>query len=175
MPNNAIGRRIERCCHHLQNGEIEDAAIHLFPAIDATAKLRRPPPIGVGQRIKRFITDEERIITLIAFRMSITGCEFNGQTIADAVYEYARNPLMHEGQLDPRMTFQAIQGFSLGGAWNLPPTFLFALAVAVIIAPENKGVRIHDDIKARILNQNYNVNDIWGQRQHFVDLIDRSS
>jgi hypothetical protein len=171
MQYNAIARRIESCLINLGSGEIESAAIHVFPAIDATAKLRRPPPIGVGVRIKKFIDDDDELVSLIAFRGRIKGCMFNGKTIGAAIYDLARNPLMHEGELDPRMTFEATNGFTLGGTWNLPPRILLALAIIVVIAPENKDSRIKADIAVDLFGRRYELNEIWGKHQHFIDLI----
>jgi len=60
-----ISRRLEQCIQHLQSDDYEGALVNLFPAIDKTAKKRRPKD-GVGKRIKAFLEEEETLISAAA-------------------------------------------------------------------------------------------------------------
>jgi hypothetical protein len=59
-----ISRRLMQCVTHLRSNDCEGALVNLFPAMDKTAKKRRPKD-GVGKRIKAFLTDEEALISAI--------------------------------------------------------------------------------------------------------------
>ena len=99
-----VSRRMQRCAEHLQSGDPEGALVNLFPAIDKTAKKRRPKD-GVGKRIKAFLHDEEVLITAVATGNVFQDCTFDGMTFQDALYKFGRTPIAHEGELDPRLTF----------------------------------------------------------------------
>ena len=49
----------------------------MFPAIDKTAKKRRPQA-GVGSRMKSFLEDEEVLITAVATGNVFRGCKLCG-------------------------------------------------------------------------------------------------
>jgi hypothetical protein len=62
MSTSSISRRVESSIKAYQEGDFETSLVHLFPALDKTAKKRRPRD-RVGERIKSFIDDELEIIT----------------------------------------------------------------------------------------------------------------
>lgn len=78
--------------------------VNFFPALDKTAKRRRPKD-GVGERIRRFIFDQEAIITAIATGHVFQNIFVNGMSFPEAIYKFGRTPIAHEGELDPRLTF----------------------------------------------------------------------
>ena len=71
-----VSRRVQQCVERLQAQDCEGALVNLFPAIDKTAKKRRPKE-GVGGRIKAFLHDEEVLITAFTGNV-IRGCSFDG-------------------------------------------------------------------------------------------------
>lgn len=72
--------------------------------MDNTARARRPNA-KVGERIKLFISDEEVLISGLALRKIFKGVKFGEYTLPEAIYKMARNPMMHNGELDKRMEF----------------------------------------------------------------------
>ena len=60
-----VSRRVLQAIKHMQTSDHEGALVNLFPAIDQTAKRRRPKE-GVGKRIKAFLEDEEKLISTVA-------------------------------------------------------------------------------------------------------------
>lgn len=158
-----ISRRMQQCIQHLQARDPEGALVNLFPAIDKTAKRRRPKD-GVGKRINSFLQDEEVLITAVGTGNVFKGCTFNGKAFHDALYEFGRTPIAHEGELDPRLQFNDSGGLQIGvDSWNLPVSFIAGMALAVIIAPENKGERTADGLSVVVLGARFMVNDIWGR------------
>jgi len=102
MSTSSISRRIESSIQALDRKAYEDAFIHLFPAIDKTAKKRRDKD-GVAQRIKAFISDEEGIITVVATNNFIRNITVNGIDFPTALYKFGRTSIAHEGELDERL------------------------------------------------------------------------
>lgn len=68
-----VSRRVQQCVEHLQRRDWEGALVNLFPAIDKTAKRRRPSD-GVGKRVRAFLQDEEVLITAVATGNVFKGC-----------------------------------------------------------------------------------------------------
>lgn len=86
MTATSISRRIEASIQSLSSKDYEAAFIHLFPAIDKTAKKRRPKD-GVGQRIKSFISDEEKIISAVATNNIFRNIQFDDIDFPTALYK----------------------------------------------------------------------------------------
>lgn len=168
-----VSRRIQQCVERLQVSDCEGALVNLFPAIDKTAKKRRPKD-GVGKRIKAFLQDEEVLITAVATGNVFKGCSFDGMAFHDALYSFGRTPIAHEGELDPRLTFNNSGSLQIGkDKWNLPVSFIVGMALAVIIAPENKGERTTDSLGITVFEKQFVLNEIWGQSKSVHEHICR--
>ncbi len=158
-----VSRRIQQCIVHLQANDCEGALVNLFPAIDKTAKKRRPNG-SVGARIKSFLQDEEVLITTVGTGNAFRGCSFEGMSFHDALYKFGRTPIAHEGELDPKLKFNSTGGLQIGhDNWNLPIGFIVGMSLAVIIAPENIGERTSDGLGITIFGKQFALNDIWGK------------
>jgi len=167
----SIGRRIDSTIEAIIRNDYEHALIHLFPALDKTAKRRRPRS-GVGDRIKAFISDQQIIITAIAFQNIFTqGCMFDGLTFADAIYKFGRTSIAHEGELDERLKIIPGSSLRIGKVWELPASTVSAMAVAVIIAPENARERCMSTSRIKILQKEFPVQSLWGAEDKVKALI----
>jgi len=88
MPSaSGISRRIEHCVRAVGAQDYESALINLFPALDKTAKKRRPK-VGVGRRFRGFVEDEEGIISAIATRNILRNISVDGITVPHAIYKF---------------------------------------------------------------------------------------
>ena len=160
-----VSRRIEQCITHIQHKDWEGALVNLFPTIDKTAKRRRPKE-GVGNRIKAFLEDEEGLISCIAIGGYMTGIYVDGISLTDVLYKFGRTSITHEGELDPRLNFNEKGRFTISNdRWDLPVEYIFALSVAVIVAPENVDEKISKNLQVLVLGERFQVNKLWGQRQ----------
>lgn len=158
-----VSRRIQQCVERLQVQDCEGALVNLFPAVDKTAKKRRPKE-GVSRRIKSFLQDEEVLITAVATGAVFKGCTFDGMSFHDIIYKFGRTPIAHEGELDPRLTFNNTGSLQTGkDHWNLPISFIAGMALAVIIAPENVGERTANGLGIMVFERKFALNDIWGR------------
>ena len=166
-----ISRRLQQSVDHLQEKDYEGALVNLFPAIDRTAKKRRPRE-GVGARIRAFLEDEEALISAIATGNILKNIQVNGISITDALYKFGRTSIAHEGELDPRLHFNDGGAVEIGSnRWNLPAGYIVGMSIAVVVAPENIGERVRDDLGITLFGKRFQVNALWGQRETIRDLI----
>jgi hypothetical protein len=157
-----ISRRVQECIECLARKNYETALLNLFPAIDKTAKKRRLDA-GVGSRMKSFLEEEEVLITAVATGNIFRGCKFAGMTFHDAIYKFGRTAIVHEGELDKRLTFNDVGMTIAHDRWNLPPGFIVGMSLAVVIAPENIGERTGDGLGITLFGKQFALNDIWGR------------
>lgn len=164
MATSSISRRIESSVEALGKKDYESAFIHLFPAIDKTAKKRRSKD-GVGKRIKAFISDEEAIITAVAANNIIQNITVDGIDFPTALYKFGRTSIAHEGELDERLQINETGSIQIGHVWNLPSSYITGLIVSVIGSPENLGEQVHDSLGVTLFGEMFKVNDILGKKE----------
>jgi hypothetical protein len=157
----AISRRMESFWDATSRQQLEESLIHLFPALDKTAKRRRPKA-QVGDRIRGFLADQEGIMSTIATGNFMKDIYVDGVSIPDAIYRFGRCSIMHEGELDPRLRVTDGPNWSIGQVWVLPRSFVLGIAVAVMIAPENLRERLATDRPITFLGQRWRLNELWG-------------
>ena len=158
-----ISRRIASCLQGLNDHDYEFALVNLFPALDKTAKKRRTGA-KVGERIRAFLRDEEVLISVVATGNAFKNINVNGITFPDAIYKFGRTSIAHEGELDPRLVFNDTGTIQIGSTWNLPSSYIPALCISVIVAPENSLERLQGNPTVQMLGHSYTLNELWGQR-----------
>ncbi len=162
MPQpSSISRRLQSCITYTNAGNYESAMINFFPALDKTAKRRRPKD-GVGERIRRFISDQEAIITAIATGHVFQNISINGVSFPEAIYKFGRTPIAHEGELDPRLTFNDSGTLQVGNTWNLPSSYITGLCVGVMVAQENAQEFINAPLSLTIFGRELQIKELWG-------------
>jgi hypothetical protein len=170
-----ISRRLQQCIERLQINDYEGALVNLFPAIDKTAKKRRPRA-GVGYRIRNFLKDEEVLISAVGLRNVFKALSIDGVSFENALYKFGRTPISHEGELDPRLKFNDNGSLQIGqNSWNLPSSYIVGMALAVITAPENEGERTAEGLGITIFGKRFGLNEIWGKpdavRSHICEVF----
>ena len=166
----SISRRLKSCIDYLQARDYEQSLIHLFPALDKTAKRRRPKA-GVGDRIRNFVADEEAIITAVATKNIFVNININGVSFPEAIYRFGRTAISHEGELDPRLQFNDSGSLQIGSVWNLPSSYITGLCVAVMVAPENGREHIDAPLALTIFDRKFQIDELWGARSEVQSLI----
>ena len=168
----AISRRIKSSIEALQKKKYEESLLNCFPALDKTAK-RRSPNKKVGERFRNFIKDQWRIIAPIGLGTLMgEGCTFGGMAYEDAIYNLARNHLVHEGEFSCNMRFTSKKYSVVGGDWALSENNIFALILAVITAKENKGLSLSPDIQLILFGEKTSVNMLWGKEDEICTKIE---
>lgn len=166
----SIARRIGDALSAYSAGKYDVACIHLFPALDKTAKKRRPKS-GVGERIRSFIEDKEGVISFLGIGSFIRDLDINGTKFPDALYKFGRTSIVHEGELDPRLCFNDGRLLAIGEVWNLPSDYILALCIAVMSARENFDQIGSIDGGVKIRGRDWNFDEIWGAEQKLSELI----
>lgn len=168
----SISRRIESCIKYFNAKDYESAMIHFFPALDKTAKKRRPKE-GVGNRIRKFISDQEGIITAVSTGNIFKNINIDGVSFPDAIYKFGRTSIAHEGELDRRLSITDSNSMSIGEVWNLPSSFIIGLCVGVMVAPENKNEYIDSPLGLTIFGEQFPINELWGAEEIVTKLINK--
>lgn len=167
----SVGRRLEAAITEFNNKNFESCLIHLFPALDKTAKKRRPKA-KVGERICKFIEEDQDLLSYIALNGSILRhIDIDGMTLPKAIYLYGRCPIAHEGELDPRLEITEDNMLMIGSKWIFSTSYIFALMVSVIIAPENADEFFLKRIELNFSNKKFVANDIWGGAENIREAI----
>ena len=166
----SISRRIQACIFSVSARNYEDSMIHFFPALDKTAKRRRPKT-GVGERIREFIADQEGIITSIATGSFIHNIKINDNTFPEAIYKSGRTSIAHEGELDPRLTFNDAAVLTIGSVWNLPLSYIIGLCVGVMVAPENAQESTKSSLVLTIFGNKFMADELWGAELRIRQII----
>ena len=163
MTSTVISRRISSSIAALSAQDYEEAFIHLFPAIDRTAKLRRPKATVAG-RIKGFICDEQALVMWVATGHIIGQIKVNDWDLPSALYKFGRTSIAHEGELDPRLRIHDTGELSIGDVWNLPSSYILGLIIAVVISEENSKEHLGNDYRVSFNGASFNINALWGNR-----------
>lgn len=172
MPQqSSISRRMEAAVDAYMKADYETTLIHLFPAIDKTSKLRRPKTKKVGERIRGFLQDEEDLISFIAMGMVIKNIYRDGKSIVEAIYEFGRCPIAHEGELDPRLKFTDTIEIRIDNEWHLPKIYIFSMIIAAITAKENANEFFVTDCIATIRDKPVHLNTLWGKASLLRELL----
>ena len=162
--SSGVSRRIQQCIEHIQQQDWEGALVNLFPALDKTAKKRRPKA-GVGERIKAFLEEEETLISAVATGNVFKGIHVDGISITDALYKFGRTSIAHEGELDPKLEFNPGGSLTIGqDKWNLPTGYIVGMSLAVVVAPENARESIDPKLGFNLFGEQYQLNSLWGQK-----------
>jgi hypothetical protein len=166
----SISRRIAGCFEAAAKKDYEAALVHFFPALDKTAKRRRPKS-GVGDRIRSFVADEEAIISAVATGNILKNIRVDGIGFPDAIYKFGRTAIAHEGELDKRLQITDSNRLAIGKVWSLPASYVHAMCIAVMAAPENAKERLATDGKVVLFNQEWQLNELWGARERLKAAI----
>lgn len=159
----SVGRRLEAAFAAYNQKDYETCLIHLFPALDKTAKKRRQKA-KVGERICKFIEEDEDLLSYIATGGNILrNINIGDMNVPRVIYEYGRCPIAHEGELDPRLKITEDKKIMFGADWIFPTSYIFALMISVLIAPENSNEFLLHDLKLNFSNVSFEANSIWGQ------------
>jgi hypothetical protein len=160
-----VSRRLFQCIKHLQENDLEGALVNLFPALDQTAKRRRPKD-GVGKRIKAFLEEEEKLISIIATGNCLSNIMCNDISVTDALYKFGRTSIAHEGELDPRLEFNSNGSILIGTQkWNLPSGYIVGMCISVITAKENSSEYIDMPLSIKVFEKDFNVTALWGNSE----------
>jgi hypothetical protein len=160
----SISRRIRDALDAHARRDYEGALVHFFPALDKVAKRRRPKDL-VGQRIRRFLADEEGLISCLATGNFMRKITVDGVTFPDAIYRFGRTSIAHEGELDPRLKISTDGSLRIGQVWSLPPSYITAMCVVVMAAPECSMENIDGDAEVSLLGARWRLNDLWGAHE----------
>lgn len=170
-----IGRRVMKSLEEFEVGDYESCSIHLWPALDHTAKRRHGG--SVKARIIKFLREYGGLMSYLS-TSNIFDIEVDGITLAECLYRDGRTFLMHEGKQSPNLQWNTsgeILLFAASGPEgiqnSLPASYLLGMIVSVICAPENKTVVTHSGEELSFFDLNVDVDLLWGQEDFLYSWI----
>ncbi|HFK7272801.1 MULTISPECIES: hypothetical protein [Citrobacter freundii complex] len=167
----SVGRRLDAAFDAFNKREYENCLVQLFPALDKTAKKRRPGA-KVGVRICKFLEENEDLLSYIATNGGILmDIHIGDMTVPKAIYLYGRCPIAHEGELDPRLQITEGTKLMFGSNWIFPTSYIFALIIAIMAAEENADEFLSQDLHLNFNNKEFLANQIWGQSNYVREAI----
>lgn len=173
----SVARRLEAAFDAFNRKDYETCLIHLFPALDKTAKKRRSKA-KVGDRICKYLEEDEDLLSYIALGGTIIrGINIGNMTLPKVLYLYGRCPIAHEGELDPRLRITENQELIIDTTWTFPSSYIFALMVSVLLAVENENEFFNKNFKISFCNITFNANELWGRAvntRQIIGLTDRN-
>lgn len=171
----AIEKRIRKSLKCLGEGDAEDAILHISPIIDVVAKERYTEIQSVGERVKKYISDEQSLIYYLSTQgkmklpddVRIILVDHNnsdkpvggrGGELADFIYYNIRCAQTHDAEIDyefidfgrqfgiGRQTFEGDGRPLAPGKFVISNATVLAIILSVICSPENRRIRLDGDI-----------------------------
>jgi hypothetical protein len=171
----AISDRVGEAIKKLLEKDYENAIVQISIALDSTSK-RAYGGDKVGERFRRFITEHEEFIIYVAL-----GCgprfyyegdakkqgafKFGARgTLANVIYKYVRNALLHEGDLSSDVVLRegSIMGHE-GDKFILGSEMIMGLLLSVIGAPVNAQERLDEPCSFSCGEANLPLDELWGK------------
>ena len=169
--------------------ELDQAMLFVCLAVDGTAKKMYPEINFVGERFRKFITDQIDIIELMHGGLNLEETIFpfkdnkgnTGIKFEDIVYEKFRCNLAHGNELPDGYDISVkvaagVQQFTIdieNLSMTLPESVLYALGLSCVLAPVNAGQNIGNNLyhyKDPI--NSYVVDRWWGKADCARQIMD---
>jgi hypothetical protein len=170
--------RLIEACGKITRGDWIGALIQICITLDAIAK--RTYGGKPGKRIKKYLRDNQHILTRIAMlHLEVHGDMMfqvaGGKTMKfeEIVYELIRCALLHEGETDSRV--RIVQSPSIGlddqGNFLLSVYMIMALCLLLVADPKTIQVTWPDKASFTVENKTIRFSDVQGDPQRLVDVF----
>jgi hypothetical protein len=171
-------KRLIEACEKIIRGDWINALIQICITLDAVAKKTyggRP-----GKRIKRYIRENQYILTRIAMlHLEVHGDLMfqvaGGKTMKfeEIIYGLIRCALLHEGGLDSRV--KIVQSPSIGlddqGTFLLSVHMIMALCLLLVADPQNIQIRWPETASFTVEGRTIRFSDVQGDPKKLVELF----
>lgn len=160
-----ISRRIETAIKHLIDKDYENALIQISIAVDATAK-RKWQKLKVGERIKKFIKENEAFIYQTASSGGLFICQgggliMQGKELPEIIYKLIRCTLQHGDELSDYIIIK--ESFNTLGVVNnkiiINTGHIYGLLFSVIFDPINNMEKCVSQFAILLHGKYININD----------------
>ena len=180
----SVSDRVREAIDCLQRGQPTNALIQVSIAIDATAKALYPRD-KVGQRCKKFLRENQALITLFGLGfLDIHGDIHYSwpddprgyKTQEEVLYNVVRCSLLHDGELDERvrLTHERVLGSERGGIVLLSTHIITGLILAVVAStPAKYPMPAHYTIT--VGGATYPMSEFWGKKKELYEIAKRAS
>ena len=171
----AIADRIQESIIKMSLHNYENAMVQLSIAIEGTAKKKYDKKISSSERFRSFVNENEEFVIFVAlgcegrFRYLNNNAGFsfsNRGSLAQVLYKYVRNPLIHEGDVGDEIVFREgpINGHE-GNKFIVSSELLLGLLLSVVGDPSNLKEKLKINVQIEVGGTVMLLNDIWGRSE----------
>lgn len=169
------GENIKAAIDCLNLGDMANALIYISQACDDTAKKEYPTAKKISERLKKFLAQNQDIITFCSFGDTFfSEHRIDGVTLEEILYKALRIGLENEGAASISQKIEFVDDIvwsSPAGITRLPVNFVFGCFLAVVGSSINIGEKVPEAYTARIIGNNYKISDLLGQRDYIVRIM----
>lgn len=184
-----IGQRIQSMINHMDRGEVELALSEVCIAIDITSQKYYHLEKSSADTYKRFLNENMWMITMtgmafigsdsikIPFTHKDIRSDSEGYcTLQQIIYHVMRCGLLHSTGEGSKLRWNALIPIAvdLDGYLNISPSFIWGLALCVIVCEVNKDETINECSWISTATFKYLINDLWGKKNS-VKLMAKSA
>ncbi|HAS1112418.1 TPA: hypothetical protein I3798_000857 [Enterobacter cloacae] len=175
MASTPVVSRLSSCINLYSIKDYENAFINLFIALDITAK-KRYPNLKVGKRNRALLLDTEPLTQKLYMGIIIQGLNINGLTFSNIFYKFGRNALIHDGQLDRRLSISDEKGIRISeDNWDFHHSYIMSMAISIISCKENANENFNTAIEYECNFGKINLNDLWGKESELMEYLQVAS
>jgi len=174
-----VGDRIQSMINHMDKGEIELGLSDVCIAVDITSKKYFGQDKSSRTHYKNFLSENMWIILMtgmgslisedikLPFKHQEIKSDADGYcTLQDIIYHIMRCEYVHGTGDNSKIIWNNRISLALDPNGNLliSPTFIWGLALTVIVCEVNKDEKVQDTSWISTASFKYLINDLWGKR-----------
>ncbi len=191
---NAIANFVLESIKNYHESKYDIALSLVCSAIDATSKKEYPGIDNNGKRIKKFLAENTRIISVFGLPgIACSGLRIgynpplgkenkdlikqkdqNGLIgLEDVIYHAIRCNIIHECKPDPGIKF--IEETMIGDfdqEFYLPSRILIGLLFSVIFSSVNEIEKTNSNFEVKIGDKIYGIDDLWGKKDEILEIYE---
>ena len=182
----SVGQRVQSMIEHMSKGEVELALSDICIAIDITSQKYYNEPKSSASCYKCFLKENMWMIIVIGMGSLITETvklPFTHEhiksdseeycSLEQIIYHVMRCGLIHGTGEKSKIIWNSNVPLAIDENQNLniSPSFIWGLALCVIVCPINIHERVGDYCWISTATFKYLINDLWGKRDSVKNMI----
>lgn len=181
-----VGDRVQSMIDHMEKGELDLALSDICIALDITSQKYYGMTKSSRTTYKEFLKENiwmivatgmgSLIVESIKLPFQHTDIKYDADgycTLEQIIYHVMRCGLVHGTGENNKIIWNNLipLGIDEAGNLQLSPSFIWGLALAVIVSEVNKDERVKDTCWISTMTFKYLINDLWGKRENVKTML----